>query len=454
MQETIQRAGKGSRVFIRVLLCLLLLSAAPAFAHLGSPDTFVRTAVGPYTVLLAAHPPSVFPGPMELDLRISPDDHVLAGTAAIDSASPQAMRLFADGTAAVQLWTATPNAHTLHLTLSGAHGEASLAIDIPATVMPPRAPSSRHLLWLIVSVVAVLIAITAFARRHKRFALIALALAVIAAIALLRSPTPSSLTVELLPGGQLKLHLANSNDLALDHGKPMHLFLVREPQLDVLLHLHPTPSGNGTFLTQLPSIPPGTYRLFADVVHLAPGQPRSAARPETSALTVELPAQLGTAPADPDDTAAILPPANRTAATRTVNGDVATSLAELPDGYSMRLSTDATLRPLTAHRFTVTLLDPTGQPAADPALYLGMSAHAVVLRRDGAVFAHIHPGGTLPMLNTAAPMPEMPGMVMNPGESTAEIPYGFPSPGDYRLFVQMKHGAKVETAAFDLTVSE
>ena len=33
-----------------------------------------------------------------------------------------------------------------------------------------------------------------------------------------------------------------------------------------------------------------------------------------------------------------------------------------------------------------------------------------------------------------------------------EFPYGFPSPGRYRIFVQMKHGATVETGAFDADV--
>jgi len=76
-----------------------------------------------------------------------------------------------------------------------------------------------------------------------------------------------------------------------------------------------------------------------------------------------------------------------------------------------------------------------------------MAAHAVVLRSDNGVFAHIHPGGTLPMT-----MPPD-GMGMPAPSSTATIPYGFPTPGRYRLFVQMKHGQIIETGAFDLTVS-
>jgi hypothetical protein len=33
-----------------------------------------------------------------------------------------------------------------------------------------------------------------------------------------------------------------------------------------------------------------------------------------------------------------------------------------------------------------------------------------------------------------------------------EFPYGFPSPGRYRIFIQMKHADTVETGVFDAEV--
>ena len=45
----------------------------------------------------------------------------------------------------------------------------------------------------------------------------------------------------------------------------------------------------------------------------------------------------------------------------------------------------------------------------------------------------------------------MAGMDM-PVSNVVEFPYGFPAVGEYRVFVQMKHGAVVETGAFDLSV--
>jgi hypothetical protein len=35
---------------------------------------------------------------------------------------------------------------------------------------------------------------------------------------------------------------------------------------------------------------------------------------------------------------------------------------------------------------------------------------------------------------------------------TVEFPYGFPSPGRYRIFIQMKHANTVETGVFDAEV--
>jgi hypothetical protein len=43
-------------------------------------------------------------------------------------------------------------------------------------------------------------------------------------------------------------------------------------------------------------------------------------------------------------------------------------------------------------------------------------------------------------------------MHSEPISNTVEFPYGFPSSGRYRIFVQMKHGSTVETGVFDATV--
>jgi hypothetical protein len=114
------------------------------------------------------------------------------------------------------------------------------------------------------------------------------------------------------------------------------------------------------------------------------------------------------------------------------------------DGYTMTLHLDRALHPRSGQLLHVTLRDPAGHPPADMQLYLGMAAHAAVVKTDGSIFAHIHPAGTLPMA----------GMEMSDAPSSeVSFPFGFPSAGGYRVFVQMKHGATIETADFNLSVN-
>jgi hypothetical protein len=138
----------------------------------------------------------------------------------------------------------------------------------------------------------------------------------------------------------------------------------------------------------------------------------------------------------------------------------------------------------TAYAFRFTLLDRAGHPATDVEPYLGMAGHAAFVKTDGTAFAHTHPEGSaaMPALMLAneslgypgdeaagdggaqaasgdGTMAAMPGMAGTAGHASAqpisptvEFPYGFPSPGRYRVFVQMKHGGTVETGVFDAEV--
>ena len=101
--------------------------------------------------------------------------------------------------------------------------------------------------------------------------------------------------------------------------------------------------------------------------------------------------------------------------------------------------------------------------------YLGMAGHAAFVKTDGTVFAHTHPEGSAAMASLMLANPsQQPAMSMPPNmqmdmksdmtmpaepiSSTVEFPYGFPSPGPYRIFIQMKHGSTVETGVFDAEV--
>jgi hypothetical protein len=134
---------------------------------------------------------------------------------------------------------------------------------------------------------------------------------------------------------------------------------------------------------------------------------------------------------------------------------------KLPDGYTMVWDRPSELTANTAYLFRFRLIGPDGTPAGDMQPYLGMAGHAAFVKTDGTVFAHTHPDGSaaMPAMMLVNGMDGMAGMDMpSPSvKSTVEFPYGFPKPGAYRIFVQMKHGPNasagtVETGVFDATV--
>lgn len=454
---------------LRWLLVLVAVTSL-AHAHIGSPDTFLQAAIGPYNVLIAAHPPAVTPGALELDLRFNPDDHLTSATAALDDAPPAPLQLVLDGTGAISLWDATPATHVLHITVQGSRGPGVYTVTLPA--QPNVAATSStvnhlHSVLLVLSLMLLSSAVVLAARRPRRrgYALLLVSAGLIMALPLMHRAHPVTvLTADLTPSGHLDLTLTNPSEsfreIVPDHGKLLHLFLVREPNKDVFLHLHPVQISSGHFDAALPAMPSGTYTLFADFYL----QSAAGVHGETTTLRLALPQQSRSTSTDPDDSTAVLPPLTQTLSSRPTNGSgetpvfgavtdpsgtAAPHIFHLRDGYSLQLAVPPRLIPLRANLLRVTLLDPTGAPPPDMALYLGMTAHAIVLRSDDQVFAHIHPGGTLPML---MPIAAMPGMNMPPPSNVATIPYGFPTPGRYRFFVQMRHGHIIETAAFDLDV--
>ena len=85
-----------------------------------------------------------------------------------------------------------------------------------------------------------------------------------------------------------------------DHGKLVHLFLVRLPAMDALAHLHPVPVDSLAFEAPVPGVPAGAYRYYADIVH-------ESGFAQTMTGSVTLPdARAGTVADDPDDLPAAL----------------------------------------------------------------------------------------------------------------------------------------------------
>jgi hypothetical protein len=114
------------------------------------------------------------------------------------------------------------------------------------------------------------------------------------------------------------------------------------------------------------------------------------------------------------------------------------------------------------------VVDANGKAVENLEPYMGMAGHAEFVRSDLSVFAHVHPDGSVPMAavslaqaslggnSSAASTSEansMPGMAMEAKYAGVSFPYGFPKPGVYRIFIQVKRNGQVLTGVFDARVN-
>ncbi len=250
------------------------------------------------------------------------------------------------------------------------------------------------------------------------------------------------------------------SDVIPDHGHLMHLFLLRAPELDAIWHLHPDPIAGDAFALDLPNLPAGRYQVFADVV-----DPRGF--PWTLVGSIDLP-QIAGRPLVGDDCAWSGAPlvAPAVDSTNSLLPDGGRIVWQRPPGV---LKADVPLD------FTFAVQDKDGHPVKDMEPYMGMAGHAEFVRSDLSVFAHVHPTGSVSMaalelaqdglpngegtaqmpMSSPMSMPmSMPMSESGPLPPEVRFPYGFPQAGDYRIFVQIKRGGRVETGVFDAHVSQ
>jgi hypothetical protein len=481
-----------------LLLALALLLLTPfAHAHVGSKDVFETVHAGPYTLYVTVRPPNVIPGVATVEVRSSGASVtslkvaplLLTGEA---SKHPPTADVMQPSTAdpafyTASVWMMAGGTWQVRFDIDGAAGpmQASVpVVAVPLSVLGMGKGMGTVLaflgIFLVISLAGIIAASVSEARlqpgveptpslrRRGRIAIVAslafMAFVVVAAghwwdaeaaeyAGNIYQPTP---LVATLNGNQLDLktgapHLnsfqrrfgADPIQYMPDHGKIMHLYAIRSPGMDAAFHLHPTQVDRGEFRLTLPAMPPGRYQLYGDVV-------RTTGFPETLLATVDIPASMQGAPLASDDASATAAPIGPTELSPTF---------KLPDGYTMVWDRPATLTASTAYSFTFHLLDPSGKPATDMQPYLGMAGHAAFIKTDGTVFAHTHPEGSASMADVMLANASLdnapagaPSMTMSPVTPDVSFPYGFPTPGRYRIFIQMKHGSTVETGVFDAEV--
>ena len=488
---------------MRVQWLGLAVGTALLMAHIGTQDVVFDGAAGPYPVRVVVRPAGVVPGLAQISVR------VLAGTPTSvrvqaspgrmgpgTAPKPEAMHRVPGeaGLYSGDLWLMTSGAYAVRIDIAGSAGQGTLVLPV-TSVATSRLGMSKPVGWglamfgLLLAAGALTIVRAAVrdavvpvgaqpGDSDRRRGGIALATAAIVLLSVLlggwrwwRSEDaayaatmdrPLKVTAEVATVDRratLTLTIVDSlggvedsSPLIPDHGKIMHLFLVRAGTLDAFAHLHPT-RDKRSFTTVLPTLPAGRYRAYGDIVHES-GLART--------LTVEVNVPSGieaAAPADPDDSWQVGPPL---APSPPAAGPLSSAL---PGGGRMTWERAGSLVAGPELAIRVAVKDARGAPALlQP--YMGMGGHAIVVRDDGAVFVHLHPAGTISMgaqqrleeVARGASMRDTAGhSEMTHPESASEagivkFPFAFPTPGRYRVFVQVRIAGVVQTGAFDTMV--
>lgn len=505
----------------------LVLRALAAFgfvlvcaAHIGSPDTWFEENAGPYRVLVHVRSPGVIPGIADIAVRVygsSEESRPVSVTASVNkfdasgSPPPPETAVPVEGDPelhAVSVWVMSGGSNSVTIRVSGAKGSGSVVV--PAAIVAYRrlgldgplaiglAVAGLVLFAGVVTIVGAAVREASLApglepdpARQKRgriaigVAAAVLALALVggriwwkaedaayrrsifqpmtAAASAADSGVASIIELRVTDGVWVasrneSLRAGSSRSgytpMIPDHGKLMHMFVVSD-DLRAFAHLHPATSDTVRFTAWRPPLPGGSYHVYGDVVHES-----GFAQTLTAPLTLRPQTAEPSSGSRGDDSwhVSVVP------VTGSATSDRETMLRW--DRGTARLIAG---RPAPL-RFTVT--DLAGNAVAlEP--YMGMAAHAVVMRDDRSVFIHLHPSGTVPMAakrsfdlrtasDTVAGMLSRRVTATDSAASSAHagmtignvvsFPYAFPKAGRYRIWVQVKRGGRVVTGAFDAEV--
>lgn len=490
----------------------LTLATTVAFAHVGSADVYYEGDAGPYHLFVTVRLPQVIPGISEIQVRsVSPDVQTvqvvilrLTGAGSnLPSIPDLAERSKIDPQFFVSnLWFMEYGALQVRITAEGSKGKAELSVPVASFPRQPlpmsqwlRGLGAFVLIFLTLSMVPIVGGVVreisvppgeapqASNKRRSRTAIVSALIVAVAclywtrawwiaeaetyerSVNLLKPPRAETTLLEgrrlaIRPAGKLMVPVAGKrnltyeikmDDLIPDHGHLMHLFLIALPGMERMWHLHPNRAPDGTFVSNLPTMPAGQYQVFGDIVDKDGFPWTLVGNLETP--QIESPALIG------DDSS--------WEGARLTTSVSQPKVGQLPDGARIVWERDD--GPLLANvptEFKFRVEEKDGSPSRKLEPYMGMAAHAQVVCSDLSVFAHLHPAGSVSMAALdlaqaglmASSSAHTSGMSMDMPVSSAllpptfSFPYGFPHPGAYRIFVQIKRSGQVQTAAFDVNV--
>ena len=489
-------------------ICLFVVAVVlPLHAHVGSPDVFFEGNAGPYHLFVTVRMPQVIPGVAEIDVRSESNDIRtievvplrLTGQGSKFPPTPDVAQVSKDDPQffSASLGLMEFGALQVRVLADGANGKGELSVPVPSYAQRslPMPNALRWVLLLLTALLSVgLVSIVgAGARegqlewglpagpRNARRARMVMAISAVAVVGILylgkawwRADDrryqeiigffkPPRAETQLEQGNRLTIRAVGPDEdwakrvkldeVVPDHGHLMHLFLVSDPGLDRMWHLHPDRVMGNAFVEDLPTMPAGRYQIFADIVD-------KRGFPWTLVGTVDLP-QIDGKPLSGDDSS--------WSGVKLGSDTGDSKIAQLADrGRMVWQRPDKPMQAKAAMNFKFTVEDKDRKPVQDIEPYMGMAGHAGFVRSDFSVFAHVHPAGSVSMAalelaQTSVGRTDsisgvanavMPMSMASSGRLPAEVsfPYGFPQPGRYRIFVQIKRSGRIETGAFDADV--
>lgn len=544
------------KFFAVLFLCLPFYAGS----HIGNPAVTFEGKAGSYQVTVMVNPPDVIPGTATVDVYTSEQGITSMngkpvywyagdeGTPKADELNPVAGE---PGHYSGMIWLMNSGASSIEIEVVGASGIGKILVPVMAvSTAQKEMPASLGYILFALCVLLVVLMVTIIGAsvsdgiaipgaelkriRRRRITGVVIASVLLVLIVaggkswwdswandynrFLYRPYRASSRVEMADGKKqivfsidtarlVNMNLTrNINFIIPDHGKLMHMFLVRSGSMDVFAHLHPKRKDSVTFVTPMPPLPEGKYLIFADIT-------RSSGFSETIPDTLvisggEVPATmtaLNESGTDKDDTWYKTNPVGQ--APSGVSGDIVVCgkpgiRTPLADGSSVIWEEARDQQYVSGKLYSLkfSITDPEGKPA-DLQPYLGMMGHAVVMKADGSTYIHLHPVGNFStasqqammarfenesgpvkvdslLSRTAAfrdsidqvmarleAMPEalrdsilMTGMQHpqadpnHPEHSIITFPYVFPSPGSYRIWIQAKRNGQILNSAFDVVV--
>ena len=241
-------------------------------------------------------------------------------------------------------------------------------------------------------------------------------------------------------------------NLIPDHGKIMHMYMISD-DFKHLAHLHPTRAEDrNSFFVRMPPFGEGAYSLYMDITHETGFSHTMTNKINYNKNNISIDTSITTSLIDPDDSW-----------TQDLDA-IKITWVDIQSFYEAEKDIPM--------RFTI---KKNGKPSPIQN-YMGMGAHAALIKNDGSIFAHLHPTGTINMASKhiyergikKEQMIDNRSIeldLINPQHDhfsnqnyshNGEV--GFPplrliEAGDYTVWVQIKTENKIITQKFNFTIS-